>query len=412
MKMQSFSVCILLISLMIIKPGNAQINISGLTDFEIKISGDDSAPYVNQTPASGFSLYTPTIRLFLSANISDKWFVNSVLHADHYKGKELSSPFFSLMNINWSPHFNSDFVATAGRFVTPYGAYSTKFLSSENPFVHLPMSHSVGLPVSNRFGHLRNWNNDPSVFQDLYGDEEKGLSMIYSRMYSQGLKLSHALGESQWLSFDIAATLAPTSSHFDYGEFDSPAWVGRLVFKPAIWAQLGASYSKGSFILDDEANDSLLVYDLSGYPQSLMGADLTLNYRYYTLNVEWNQAFFKAPFYDPETSTSDARRTGIATADHFAGEFIYDLPFVVGGYVALRYEKMLEGEIEIYKRDNNNDKVDETTTPWTFDRQRIEFATGYKLQRNVLLKASYLLSEDDGPDLDDDVITIQLSVLF
>lgn len=397
---------------MCVKSGNAQISISGLTDFEIRISGDDSSPYINQTPGDGFSLYTPNIRLFLSANISENWFVNSVLQADHYEGKELSSPFFSVMNINWSPGFDSDFVATAGRFVTPYGSYSTRFLSIENPFVHLPMSHSVGLPVSNRFGHLQNWNDDPSIVQDLYGDEERGLSMIYSRMYSQGVKVSHDLGESKWLSFDIAATLAPTSSHFDYGEFDSPAWIGRIVFKPAIWAQLGASYSKGSFILEDEANDSLLVYDLSGYPQSLMGADLTLNYRYYTLNLEWNQGFFKAPFYDPETSNSDARRTGKATADHFSGELIYDLPFVVGSHVAFRYEQMLEGEIEIYRRDDNNNKVDETITPWTYDRQRIEFAAGYKLQRNVLLKASYLLSEDDGPDLDDDVFTIQLSVLF
>ena len=397
---------------MVIKPANAQINISGLTDFEIRISGDDSSPYVNQTPAEGLSLYTPNIRLFLSANISEQWFINSVLQADHYEGKKLSSPFFSVMNINWSPDFDSDFIATAGRFVTPYGGYSTKFLSSENPFVHLPMSHSAGLPVSNRFGHLQDGINDPSAIQDLYGDEEHGLSMIYPRMYSQGIKISHAFGESRWLSFDIAATLAPSSSHFDYGEFDSPAWVGRVVFRPAIWAQLGASYSKGSFIMDDEANDSLLVYDLSGYPQSLMGADLTLNYRYYTLNVEWNQAFFKAPFYDPETSTSDARRTGKATTDHFSGEFIYDLPLLVGGYLAVRYEQMFEGEIEIYRRDINNDKVDETTTPWTFDRQRMEFAAGYKLQRNILLKASYLLSKDDGPDLDDDVITIQLSVLF
>jgi hypothetical protein len=411
MKSISLSIFIVLSCILTVEV-NAQINISGLTDFELRLAGDDSSPYVNQTPGDGFSVYTPNIRLFLSANISEQWFVNSVLQADHYEGKELSSPFFSVMNINWTPNFDSDFIATLGRFVTPYGSYSSRFLSNVNPFVHLPLSHATGLPVSNRYGHLSEGFTGPSTIEEQYGEYGGGLSMIYSRMYSQGIKVSHSLGESKWMNFDVAATLAPTSSHFDYAESDKPAWIGRVVFKPAIWAELGASYSKGGFILDDEASDSLLIYDLSSYPQSLTGADLTLNYRYYTLVLEWNQAFFKAPFYDPETSNSDTPRTGKATIDHISGELIYDFPFMVGGYFAVRYEKMMEGEIEIYRRDGNNNKVDQTFTPWMYDRQRIELAAGYKLDRNILLKASYLLSEDDGPNLDDDVFAIQLSVLF
>ncbi len=390
----------------------AQINISGLVDIELKLSGDDSSPYINQTPGSGLSLYTPNIRLFMSSNISEQWFVSSVLQADHYEGKKLSSLFFSVININWTPNFDSDFVVTAGRFINPYGSYSSRFISNINPFVHLPLSHSAGLPVSKRLGHLNAQNYNPADIASTYGEDEKGMTIVYQRMYSQGVKISNTLGDNDWLSFDLAATHAPAASHFDFNEYDTPSLIGRAVLKPVIWAQLGLSYSKGAFLLNDVANDSLRIYDSSGYPQSTVGADLTLNYRYYTLLVEWNQGSFKAPFYDPESSSSETPRTGKSTIDHFSGEFIYDFPFIVGGYFALRYEQMLEGEIEIYRRDANNDKVDQTITPWMYDRQRIELAAGYKLQRNVLLKASYLLSEDDGPDLDDDVFTIQLSVLF
>lgn len=389
-----------------------QVNISGLVDFELKLSGEDSSPYINQTPGDGLSLYTPNIRLFLSANLSEQWFINAVLQADHYEGKKLSPAFFSMMNINWTPGFDSDFLVTAGRFVIPYGSYSNRFLSNSNPFVHLPLSHSAGLPVSKRFGHLQNVGWNPASIQKIYGEDEKGMTMVYQRMYTQGIKVSHSFGESDWLRLNLAATHAPVSAHFDYGEHDKPAWIGRAVFKPVIWAELGLNYSKGSFLLDDEANDSLRVYDLSGYPQIQKGIDLTFNYQYYTVLFEWNQGFFKAPFYDTNTSTSDSPRTGKATIDHFSGEFIYDLPFVVGGYLGVRYEQMSEGEIEIYRRDANDNKVDESKEVWTYNRQRFEFAAGYKLQRNIILKASYLLSEDDGPDLDDDVFTIQLSVLF
>ncbi len=390
----------------------AQINISGLTDFELKVSGDDSSPFTNQTPAGGLTIYTPNIRLFMSANLSDQWFVNSAIQADYYKGEELSGPFFSLININWSPNFDSEFIATAGRFVIPYGSYSNRFLSNVNPFVHLPMSHSIGLPVNSQFGHLESVINNPSSIPKVYGSDQKPLTMVYQRMYTQGLKVSHTLGETKWLSFDIAATLAPASTHFDFGKHDKFATIGRLVLQPVVWAKLGVSYSKGTFLVEDAVNDSLLVYDLSSYPQILKGADLTFNYRYYTIIVEWNQSFWKAPFYDPETSTSETRRTGKATVDHISTEFVYDFPFLVGGYAGVRYEKMLEGEIEIYTRDESNNKIDQSFNTWTYDRQRFEFVAGYKLQRNITLKASYLLSEDDGPNFDDDVISIQLSVLF
>tara|TARA_R110000868_G_scaffold408293_5_gene691025 strand:+ start:60039 stop:61277 length:1239 start_codon:yes stop_codon:yes gene_type:complete len=412
MKPRSTIFFIALLNLLVTGSTLAQISVSGLTDFEFRFSGEDSSPFINQTPAGGLSLYTPNIRLFLSANLSDQWFVNSVLQADHYKGEELSSPFFSLMNINWSPNFDSEFIATAGRFVLPYGSYSNSFLSNTNPFVHLPMSHSVGLPVNNTFGHLKDDIYNPLAITEVYGENQKLLTMVYQRMYTQGIKVSHTIGENKWLSFDLAATLAPASSHLDFGKHDEFAKVGRVVLQPVIWAKLGVSYSKGTLIVGDAISDSLLVYNLSSYPQILKGADLTFNYRYYTILVEWNQSFWKAPFYDPETSTSDNPRTGKATIDHISTEFVYDFPFLVGGYAALRYEKMLEGEIEIYSRDEGFNKVDQSFNSWTYNRQRFEFVAGYKLQRNILLKASYLFSDDEGPNLDDDVFTIQLSVLF
>lgn len=385
----------------------AQIQFGGLLDLELRKGGADSSPYINQTPGDKLSLYTPNIRLFIGSNISEKWFVNAILQSDHYNGKELSSPFFSVLNVNFTPDPDSDLLFTAGRFVTPYGSYSNRLLSSDNPFVHLPMTHATGLPLSKRLGFLSSYSADPAMTESVYGEGETGLTMVYQRMYTQGLKVSGTIGESGWLGYDLAATLAPASSHFEYSEYDSPAITGRMILKPVIWAELGLSYSTGSFLKKDAANDSLLVYQLSSYKQELMGADLKFSYRYYTLWLEYNKSFWKAPYYDPMTSNSDARRTGKASIDHISGEFVFNFPFIAGGYAGLRYEQMNAGEIEIYITD-----VERTNRDWTYDRTRVEFVGGYKLDRNIIMKASYLYSDDNGPSFNDNVFSIQLSVLF
>ncbi len=390
----------------------AQVSVAGLADFELRMGGKDSSPYINQTPGSKLSLYTPNLRLFFQSDISDQWFLNAVLQSDHYEGKKLGDPFFSVFNINWTPSLESNLLVTAGRFVTPYGSYADRFLSIDNPFVHLPLSHASGLPLSKKFGFIGELSNDPRDLQEIYGDDEFGTTMVYQRMYTQGIQFSYTAGENQWLNLRFAATMAPASSHQDFAEEESPALIGRLELQPVIWAKLGASISQGTFMQSDAASDSLLIYDLSSYKQDIKGVDLSLNYQYYTLNVEWNQSFWKAPYYDSATSGSTSPRQGKVTIDHFAGELIIDLPFIVGAHIAARYETMNEGEIEIYERDANDDKINQTFTDWTYDRSRIEFAAGYKLDRNVILKGSYLLSDDGGPGLDDDVISIQLSVLF
>jgi hypothetical protein len=79
----------------------AQVTLGGLLDLEVRRAGSDSSPEINQTPKSYWSLYTPNVRLFIQGDISDQWFVSAALHADHYYGRTLSEPFFSVINLNW-----------------------------------------------------------------------------------------------------------------------------------------------------------------------------------------------------------------------------------------------------------------------------------------------------------------------
>lgn len=382
----------LFVLLTVTLPAKAQIQLGGLADFELRKGGSDSSPYVNQTPTDKWMLYTPSIRLFANANISDNWFISSALQSDYYDGKELGAPFFSIINLNWIPQEESNFTITAGRFVTPYGIYSERVLSSDNPFVHFPLSHSSGLPVSKELGIL-----DNSV---SYGVDVTGLSMVYQRMYSQGIRINNKIGESEWLRYELAATLSPVSSYFDIAQYNTPSFIGRLVFQPRIWGQLGLSFSTGPFMSRDAIN-SESYSDADSFQQLAIGTDLEISYHYYTFVMEYNWSQWEAPYVVQQYPVGEATE---ASVNHISAEAVVNFPFFVGGYSGIRYEHLISGDISSGSYSSGQS--------WTYDRQRLEMLLGYKLHRNITLKASYLYSTDKGPGLNDDVLAIQLSVAY
>lgn len=391
-----FPLVIMILSVCVM-PLKAQVQIGGLADFEIRKGGNDSSPYVNQTPNENWSIYTPYLRLFINGNISENWFVSAALQADYYEGNHLSPIFFSVMNMNWLPFEDSDFTVTAGRFVTPYGAYSKRVLSSENPFVHLPLTHASGLPISKTHGTL---------YSDVdYGDDVKGLTMIYQRMYTQGIMVQDKVGDNQWLQYQLAATLAPASSYFEYGEHPYPAFTGRVKLQPVVWGSLGFSLSSGPFMKRDEANVSVSDEKLRNYIQTLFGTDLQLSYHYFTFLAAYNWSKWEAPYFDSESTPRTYLWTDEVEVQHLSTELMTDFPFLPGAYAAIRLERLISGDLK-------NDSGVYEVQSWTYDRDRIEFTTGIKIQRNVILKASYLYATDNGPGLDDDVITLQLSAGF
>lgn len=393
-----FLTSVVLVLMCYTSSAKAQVQIGGLADFEIRKGGSDSSPYVNQTPNGNWSVYTPYLRLFINGNISENWFVSAALQADYYDGHHLSPLFFSVMNINYLPFDDSNFTISAGRFVTPYGAYSDRVLSVDNPFVHLPLTHASGLPISKTHGTLYDIID--------YGDDVKGLTMVYQRMYTQGIMLKNRVGENEWLQYQLAATLASASSHFEYGEHPVPAFTGRVVFHPVVWGSLGFSLSTGPFMKRAEANVSLSDNELKKYTQTLFGADLQLSYHYFTFLASYNRSKWEAPYFNPLASPRAYLWDDEVDIQHLSTELIADFPFFPGAYAGIRLERLISGDL------SSSTYGAYEVPSWTYDRNRIEFTTGIKLQRNVILKASYLYATDSGPDLDDDVFVLQLSAGF
>lgn len=367
----------------------AQVNIGGLADFELRKGGADSDPTVNQTPNDKWLIYAPSIRLFINAPISDNWFVSGALQSDYYTGSR-SEIFFSSFNINWLAAENLKI--TAGRFTTPFGRTDELLLSSNNPFVHLPLSHVWNMPVNQQRGYF---------FGESSYDGVPGQSLVYRRMYSQGLKLTGAT-ENERVQYELAATLTGVSSYTDVGEQNFPALIGRVKLRPVFWNKIGISLGRGAYLLDDPINEVLSDKERAGYQQTIVSAHTEFSYSYYRLLLQYTFNRWDSPWIDPDGQLVQEYLDNDVI--HYLAKFKMRFPFWVGGYGAIRYERYIPKELTL-------EPLDITGKP-TPDKDRFEFVIGYKLNRNILLKASYLLSKNKGIEIKDDVFAIQLSTSF
>lgn len=374
-----------------------QVILGGEADFELRAGGSDSSPIVNQTPGDNITIYTPYVRLFAGAAISDKWFIEAALQADHYEGKKMSPVFFSLLNINWLPIDESDFMLTAGRFITPYGFYSDRVLSSENPFVHLPLTHAWNMGIDKRAG-VFSGDIDYSVAG------LQGLSMVYQRMYTQGLMLSNSVGDNQILNYRLAATLSSASSFFDFGEHNTMAFTGRIEWNPVIWAKLGTSFSYGPYMIKGVLNDSYSKSELQKFSQLLAGADLSLSYLYYSMLLEVNYSKWNSPDYD---------YNGIlftepdVTAMHLGAEIQSRLRSVAGAYIGIRGEALLPEKVKQLAAVEGYDYF-----RYSNEVVRAEVVFGHKFNRQITSKVSYLITSTTPNKTDANVFAMQLNVVF
>mgnify|MGYP000064699314 CR=1 FL=1 len=370
-------------------PARGQLNIGGEAAFELRKGGADSDPTVNQTPNDKWLVYASSLRLFINAPISDEWFVSGALQSDYYRGSR-SDVLVSSLNINWMP--NESLKITAGRFTTPFGRYDELLLSSKNPFVHLPLSHVWNMPVNQKRGYF---------FGNSSYEGTPGQSLVYRRLYSQGLKVSGTTS-NEVLQYELAATLTGVSSYTDIGEQNRPAFIGRLELRPVIWNKIGLSFGRGPYLLDDPINNVLSDDKRADYLQNIVSAYTEFSYHYYQLTLQYTFNRWDSPWIN---ETGQLIEEQIANdVEHYLAKFKVRFPFLVGGYGAVRYEHYIPKEIRL---DSQN--ITGKPSP---DKDRIEFVVGYQINRNLLLKTSYLLSRNDGTELQDDVFAVQLSARF
>lgn len=378
MKRFAIGVCAVLLSV----TAQAQVTVGGLVDMEYRRSGPDSKPYVNGSPSTMPTLYVPSARLFVDAALDGNWSLFAVLQSDHYGSKSFNPPFFSLMQVTWSP-FDADIAFHAGRIIIPFGLTSERFLSSENPLRHLPLSHEWTTRVDKKAG-LTKGPRDYVL--------APGMTFVYSRMYTHGIAAQGSYGK---LDAHLALTQNAPSGFNESGEYATPAFVGRVGLMPLTWARVGASFGHGAYMRKDPKNDiQLSDADRASLTQTIYGVDATIDYRYLRLSYEYLRSTWLAADIDKQNGVPGAWVEVEIPAHAHSIEAVWDVSVIPGLHLASRYDRMtIEG-----------------VTSGEFER--VETGFGYKLTRSVTLKSTYAWARNQGTDLADDVFGIQLSISF
>jgi len=391
----------------------AQISLSGIYDFEIKKGGKDSKPESNKVTNDFLQLNIHSLQLFLDASIANDISFSSKLATSKRGGNDAIGMDLELAYVTFSNIVGKAVNVSAGKVLTPFGTYTRRQLSPDNPLIGTPLFFYYATNVSSVSGYLD--STGVLLAQSLYGGR---LSTVYYGGYYAGLEVFGSFADD-FLFYDFAILNAPLSSTNPGVNLDKqPAFHGRVAIHPTIWGTFGVSLSTGSFLERGPVNYSLdWKWSVEDYTQRTIGFDLNLNHSYYELNAEYIMNRFHSPYIVYDFTLNPPYKsglTGTSAVDLKSDELLIDLkidaPFYPGLYVAARYNAVMFGDI---KDPFSGSSTFGKTVPWDHDVQRFEVALGYKVARGVLMKLGYQWTKVDitpRPKLD--VIGSQISVSF
>ncbi len=370
----------------------AQVTLGGIADIEVKKGQRDSNPFTNEVQNANATFLISRLQLFVDADIGENIFFTSKIEANLHRTTSLNSFRVSLASVTFANLIGNHFNLEAGKILTPFGLYPKLQLSPDNFVIGTPLAYFYYVKVSKVRGYF------PS---------DREISIIYPGAYYLGVNLFGTFFHGD-VRYDAAIVNEPLSNGGNDINFNKEfAFMGRIAVRPFMWLTVGGSYSRGAF-MDQHPINASLVENLEAYKQTTYGADFDLNYLYYELRGEYIYNKWRAPYIvntSPTTYALQALDLSLQNYSFYV-EGKINFPFIVGLYLAGRFEQIRFGEI--VDPDNPSRIV-----RWDKNIQRVEAGVGYKLGRGIKLKVTYQINTTDVfPEPQDNVFAAQLSVKF
>jgi hypothetical protein len=293
--------------------------------------------------------------------------------------------------VRYKPWLNQDFHIQYGKSVSPFGAYSQRHDTAADPFIRPPlmydyrtMASSEVLPRSNE-GFI-SWKFAPNIWRPV------GAPMIWGNPYQVGAMF---FGGYRKVDFRLAAMNSATSSepqmwNYQIGQKNRPSYVAHIRYRILPEFYLGMAYSAGPYLGDG--------------PRASIGRDAVNSNQQKTWEVEFLY----------ERGKTQVR--GEAFHDRWAVPNVIDDPVDVSGYVEIK-QKFLPGFYGALRygtmRFNKIRLSSEKMEAWDFDIWRGQAALGYRILRNLEVRAEYMLNHTDGPnDPKDNLLSLQCRFEF
>ncbi|MEO9886648.1 MAG: hypothetical protein ABJR05_17490 [Balneola sp.] len=382
--------------------GFSQIQLNSSVDFEISAGGEDSRFITNQISSKykQANLAVTQLNVFAFAPITDQLFFESRIQLDTWGNGDLNPPRISLASLIWDNPEN-DYVIRFGRFISPFGFYPKRQLSTDRVFVNHPLGYSYFTNISDIRGFWPQAGNNTNA---EYQVGDVGLPSLYFAGYVTGIGTSWDLVSNK-VSLDVAITNGTPITIKDRASLSNLAVTSRLQYNQSIFWSQGVSASFGNFLQADAINETVRENNnFQKYTQLLLGTDTKIEFTYFQIIAEVIYSRWKTPAFIGNSFHVDQNKLVEYDLSNFSGniDFKYELPSLTGSFIALRAEHLLFLEAD--------DPGTTNTLQWDQDVSRITGVFGYKLDRNILAKLSF--SEQGEFDGSEYALRFQISAFF
>jgi adenylate cyclase len=276
-----------------------------------------------------------------------------------------------------------------GKFVSPFGQFSQRHDSAQDPFIRPPLLHEYrtmicpSIAPGNNDGFIR-WKGVPDVFRPT------GAPIIWDVPYQVGAMIFGTFGK---IAFRAAAmNSAPSSEPVQWDlDLDQPwnySLVGHLSWFVNPELTLGVSFNYGPYSLEELEYSLGYGYGLNinDYNQIMWGFNASYTRGRLIMNAELIIDTWQVP-----NVIKNPRDTS------YYLEVMYK--FIPGLYGAVRFNSIHFNKIPF---------TDGTLDQWDYNVQRVQMALGYRFSPSIEVRAEYMINHTSGPvEPKDNLLAIQ-----
>jgi hypothetical protein len=367
---------ILLFSVLCFGPvqGVAQITLSGqvAADF-LKTAPTQSQMSVNAgRPSFGWEA-----DLFADVHVADRVSVLGTLRFT--EDEVLNVDFLAIRLTDVTP---LSLNIQAGKFDLPFGSLGERRYPRKNPFFRLPLIHEYRTALPD---HI----TTETALAASKG-QGSGMRLLDLGMYDLGAMIFGSFGILDYAFAVSSGTVSVTS----YGNQNSNSDLGkvfRLALTPMTGFTIGAAYSWGAYLEEPDQPPPREV-NVNTYQQKSAEIDIEFSRGHLVVNAQGVYNTWSVPL--------ETRDVNLSVFGHYIEGRYTILP---GLYLALRSSSLLFADAIL-------NGINE---PWDYDVTEWEFAAGYFIDRNVLLKLVRVETRTHGGSNPKDNLTaLQLAVAF
>jgi class 3 adenylate cyclase len=364
--------------------GLFQLDVSGRLDVEAYAPGDDPTWIVPATEP----FLAGRLRLFSDVFVGQRVYGLAELRVDRGEPPR-DGPLQARLEqalVRVQPWAGRRLFLQVGKFPHPFGGYAQRDHTAQDPLVRPPIMYDYrtvmarGATPASVDGFL-GWKRDPAR-------RPVGAPVIWGVSYPWGALALASAGRLDLRAAVVGSVASgePGSWELDGDRLRRPALVGGLGLRATPELRLAASYQRGPF-LDGVAESALPPGTRIGdFTQETWGAEVAFLRGLTMLRGELFVDRWRWPHLDV---------TPVDVSFYLEGK----LKLVPGAFATAR-----AGEIRFSRLRGETVGREE----WDYPVRRLQLGAGYRLLRNVELRAEYLLARTSGPvDPHDDLLSLQ-----